>query len=188
MPDHRVGVRPIRPLTRFGRGGRVRRGAAMVEALIALPVFLAVAIALPWLHALYAGKQRAGLEARSCAFAHAYAGCREPPPHCASTLAAAGSPDAESANSIETQARALVPLPGFDVFEWVPALGEAVRGLLGEKTRARAQFEVRGLGTGEEPRRVAADFVLLCNERPRDVLALARGVLCDHLPVLHCGG
>src|SRR6187200_583141 len=105
MLDHRIGLRQFRALSPRTKHRCVRlRGAAMIEALIALPVFLAVAIALPLLHERYAARQRAGLIARSCAFAHAYTGCAgDAPAQCAAMLGSAGSPEAGPETSVESQ-------------------------------------------------------------------------------------
>lgn len=162
---------------------RSRRGAAMIEALIALPVLTALLVAVPWLHELIAARQRAFATARHCGFAYALTGCSELPTACATPpdRGAAPAPDAQSDVVGHVQDGA-----GAGALDDVPMLGAALAALLGDTIEARATAAVRpraGL-----PPRVAGAVLLVCNERPRDVLAIARDMFCRHLPLLDCGG
>ncbi len=54
---------------------RDRRGAAMIEGVIVMPLFIAVLAAIVHLHSSYAAKLDANVQARSCAWAYSIAGC-----------------------------------------------------------------------------------------------------------------
>ncbi len=64
-----------------------RRGAALVEAVVMLPVFVLLLLGARWLVLRHIGELRVAATARACAWTLASSGCREPmPPECAAVL------------------------------------------------------------------------------------------------------
>jgi hypothetical protein len=157
----------------------------MVEAVIALPVLVALLVALSFLHGLLAARQRALASARHCGFAHALGGCGDVPAACQAPPAGGAAPEPGA----ETDVAAIARDAGGDsgVFDDLPLLGEALAAVLGDTIEARASVATRER-TGGVERRVEGALLLVCNERPRDVLAIARALFCRHLPLLDCGG
>jgi len=159
----------------------------MVEALIVLPVLSTLLFAVPVLHERYAAKQQALLLARHAAWAHALAGCTPATAPDAVSLEHAAAPTAGPETNVVAMARRKVGAGGdSDVFAELPLIADALGALLGELVRARAEFPLRPRAGVQQ--RVGADFALLCNERPRDVLELARRVFCERVPIVDCGG
>jgi hypothetical protein len=165
----------------------------MVEAVIVLPVLALFLAAVPLQVERYAAHQHALLEARRCVWAYALSGCTEGPDDCdvaahrdlpdESTLEPPA--DAGPNTDVVAQVRATRVTSGADVFDAVPLLGALLSSVLGDTAHARAEVLVREA----EPRpRLAHSLKVACNERPRNVLAMARGVFCAHLPLLDCGG
>jgi hypothetical protein len=187
MQHARVLTRDHRPLRRKQIVQRKCGGAAMVEALIVLPVLSTLLFAVPLLHERYAAKQQALLLARRAAWAHVLSGCVSETSAEAVDLEHASAPDGGAATDVVDQARRAARGRGDpDVFDELPLLADALGALLGELVRARAEFPLRPRAGVQQ--RVGADFVLLCNERPRDVFALAKRVFCERLPIIRCGG
>jgi hypothetical protein len=176
-----------RPLRRRRIARRQRAAAAMIEALIVLPVLGTLLIAAPLLHERYAARQQALLLARSAAWGHALSGCVGETSEPTVVLERAGAPSgARETDVIEIARRAAGGRGGLDVFAELPLIADALGALLGELARVRAEVALRPrAGTHAH---VSADFVLLCNERPRDVFELARQVFCERLPIAGCGG
>jgi hypothetical protein len=119
-----------------------RRGAALVEAVMAIPVLVVLLAALGYFGRLYSAKLGALAAVRSAAWQSALAGCdgrgavESPlPPAISARAAAAGGADVVRAHGT---ARATAR---------EPVARERVLGLL--------------------PAQVAADLELVCNERPR---------------------
>jgi len=75
----------------LNRGRRGRRGVAMLEALMVLPVLWILALGVPFVRDRYLSQQRAALQARRCAWEHAINGCRSIPNGCEEALAQSGS-------------------------------------------------------------------------------------------------
>jgi hypothetical protein len=165
-----------------------RSGAAMIEAVVVLPVLLLALFAVGFMRERYLGRQQAALAARRCAWAHAIGGCGEvPPPGCSAAALAASSDDPDTA-AIMSAARANAGTSKIDVFNDVPVLGEALDGLFGTHTGARAVTETtvpwnRSLRVVDR-----TELIVLCNERPRDVLAAAQNVFCRNVPLVPCAG
>jgi hypothetical protein len=158
----------------------------MVEALIVLPVLCLLLVTLPLLHERYAARQQALVAARSCAFAHALGGCGETPEACSASPNGAGAP-APIAESDPTRIARDAVGDRFGVFDELPLIGDALRALLGDTTEARAAVALRRGSDPEQPKTIDAALALACNERPRDVMAIARAAFCERLPVIECG-
>jgi hypothetical protein len=157
----------------------------MIEAVVVLPVLLLLLFCVGFTRERYLGRQRAALSARACAWAHAIAGCGATPPACTTAVEAAPADDPDSLAIIDG-ARAAASARAIDVFDGIPVLGDAVRGLFGTYTGARA-LSATPL-PWDRARQVVdrSELVLLCNERPRDVLAAAQNVFCTHVPRVPC--
>jgi hypothetical protein len=159
----------------------------MVEAVIMLPVLGLLLVAVPVLRERLAARQQALIAARGCAFAHALAGCGDVPAACANAPGTTAAPAAAAER--DPAAIALQNTgDGFGVFDELPLVGEALRTLLGETTDARALVALRSWGDVSGPAQIEGALSLACNERPRDVAAIARDVFCRRLPLIECGG
>lgn len=157
-------------------------GAAMLEAVIVLPVLVMLLAAVPLIAERYGGRQQALLEARRCAWSYALSGCTREADGCGGFETEA-APETED-ESVVTTARS-ESAGGADVFELIPGLTRALEAVLGETARASVAIELRERDGVR--RRARADLAVACNERPRNVLDMARQVFCDHLPALDCG-
>lgn len=177
---HRTGTRAEQRVLALSRD---RRGAALIEAVIVLPVLILLLGGVVFLRERYLGRQHALLEARRCAWAHALSGCGAPPAGCATAVASADADD-QDAVAIMSHARAYSDV---DVFHDVPILGAAISGLFGTQTGARAEVAVPLPGHADRHEVERAEVVVLCNERPQDVLDAAQSVFCKHVPLLSCG-
>ena len=172
--------RSERALTR-----RRRRGAALLEAVIVVPVLGMLLVAVPVVFERYARTQQASLEARRCAWGYARSGCTQVPEGCG-LPATAEAPPAEGDRDVVARARG-VQGRGAAVFDDVPELERALAAILGETAQAGVALELRARG-GVAQLPVHGHFAVACNERPREVLELAQQVFCGHLPLLDCGG
>jgi hypothetical protein len=157
----------------------------MVEAVIALPVLIALLVALSSLHGSLAARQRALGSARHCGFAHALGGCGEVPAVCQAPPMPGAAPAPDPRSDVAAIARDAGA--SSSVFGDVPLLGDALAALLGDTIEARGSAATRQRADGVE-HRVEGALLLVCNERPRDVLAIAGDLFCRHLPLLDCGG
>jgi hypothetical protein len=157
----------------------------MIEAVIALPVMIALCAGALFLRDRYLARQHALLEARRCAWAHALSGCGTPPDGCAANAMDASGDD-DDAVAIMSAARARGAAK-IDVFDDVPVLGDAISRLFGTQTGASAERTVKLPGSGGAQIVERAEVVVLCNERPQDVLAAAHDVFCKNVELLHCG-
>lgn len=157
----------------------------MIEAVIALPVMIALCAGALFLRDRYLARQHALLEARHCAWAHALSGCGAAPDGCAASATEANTDDADAA-AIMSAARARGDSK-IDVFEEIPVLGDAISRLFGTQTGASAERTVRLPGSGGAQLVERAEVVVLCNERPQNVLAAARDVFCKNVQLLDCG-
>jgi hypothetical protein len=153
----------------------------MVEAVIALPVLLALLFALSSVHRQLAARQRALGSARHCGFAHALNGCADVPAACAAAPAAGAAPEPGPESDVAAIAG------DASVFRDLPLVGNALAALLGDTIEARGSAAT-GARDDDAPQRVEGALLLVCNERPRDVLEIARELFCRHLPLLDCGG
>jgi hypothetical protein len=169
------------------RSSRAREGAAVVEAVIALPLLGLLLVTMPVVHEQHASRQQALATARNCAFAHALNGCTDVPAACPTPPGSTPAPTPDREHDAVAIARETAG-DELGVFDELPLIGEALDALLGETTEARASIELRRRHPEEEPARVEGALTLACNERPRNVLAIARAAFCDRIPLIDCGG
>jgi hypothetical protein len=159
----------------------------MIEAVIVLPVLLLTLFAVGFVRDRYLGRQQAGLAARRCAWAHAIGGCGEAPPGCSAARPGARDDDPDSL-AIMTAARANAGSSEIDVFDHIPVLGNAINELFGTQTGASAVTETAVPWSRTVAVVDRSELVVLCNERPRDVLRAAQNVFCTHVPLVPCPG
>jgi hypothetical protein len=172
MPSRRRTPAPGRP--------RARTGAAMVEALVALPVLLALTFALSFMRELHTGKQAALSDARRCALVHAARGCgAEPPAGCEGLLGdGARLADGGATADIVDATRAVYAGSSFQLLENVPALGDALASLFGTTTYAEARRSVRRPIPNDATYVVSGAMTLSCNTRETNVLRAAEDAVC----------
>jgi hypothetical protein len=172
-------------LSTLARARRRRReGAAIVEAVIMLPVLGILFVGTLFIGRAYLAHQRALVAARSCAFEYAVNGCRNVPVTCTGLTDNAQSEDGQrhSAALLATT-RARVP-GGIDVFEEIPVLGDALSGLFGTTARVQVPVALRLPWSQEQTVRVDALIALACNEHPRSVTSEIERMLHEYLPIL----
>jgi len=179
-------LRQAQPRAGIARRARRRAGAAMVEAVIVLPVLLLTLFAVGFMRERYLGRQQASLAARRCAWAHAIGGCGQAPPGCSAAQRAAPEDDPDAV-AIMNAAAANAGSSTIDVFEDIPVLGRAIAGLFGTQTGASA-VSATALPWDRTTQVIdRSELVVLCNERPQDVLKAAQDVFCSHVPFV-CAG
>jgi hypothetical protein len=169
---------------------RRQRGAATVEAVIMLPVFVFMLLAVQHEARLYVTALRATSTARRCAFGHAMSGCVRVPEGCPGVgTRTTGTADDISKEADEEAAVALgvasrIGRP-FGSLSSFPILGGALTGLFGERTETRVQGSFEGHLPGDrDERHVTGYYVLACNVAPREGGAVADelfGTLMDGL-------
>jgi len=177
-PTHVSGRRPSRARV-------ARRGAALIEALIAFPFLFALLLGVSLMREWHAARQAVLTEARRCALLHAAAGCgREAPEGCEDLVGAGPSLGDDTPSTILlTNTRAAYAGSAFQLLELVPVLDDALSSLFGTTTRASAQRGVPRPGPHGEALVATGGMVLLCNERPTDVLKLAEQAVCGSPPI-----
>ncbi len=137
----------------------------MVEAVIALPLFIVVFVSVLYVRDLVLVHQRAKAEARSCAWLYSAKSCAEIPPGCAGVVGApsdAVTSEEETLVSGVTEGLADVPDP---VGSAVGALVEpAIRAAFGRSVTATARHDIPRPGLfGGGKKEVSASYGLACN-------------------------
>ena len=185
MQSDRHSRRSDRALSRGRR--RARRGAAMVEAVIVIPVLGLLLVAVPLVFERYATHQEALATVRRCAFVFAVGGCRDVPPGCDDVLHREDAPETDEQTDVVAQARSNDSAgDGADVFEKVPEITQALNAILGETVYADVTLALRP--RGERSEQTTGHLAVACNERATTAIELARRVLCTNVPILGCGG
>ena len=166
----------------------------MVEGVIVLPFFVIVLAAIIFFHRAYATKIEMGVKARSCAWNYAVNGCQKKflPDDCpvskiggkaesVADLFGGSFPDEESMrkakerrDSLSSQTSALDGMLGS-----ANTLGLTILGL-NEGIRVAPESSVAKpsiLGGGEHS--ISANYSMMCNERNREFLEIAKSAYCD---------
>ena len=134
------------------------RGAALVEAVVVLPVMIVLLAASVHVVALHARKQTALRQARQAAWTHALGGCPGP---------AASGGEVDEGHSTDWVGWSGEPLPPELVGHASQAGGDVVMGHV-RSARAHGQAVVRAEPLlGLEEARLSSAMELPCNERPR---------------------
>lgn len=181
----RVGKRDRDRVHALSRRGRRQKGAAMVEAVIVLPVLLLTWAGVSFMRERFLGRQQALLAARRCAWAHAVSGCGQPPQGCTSD-AQVTADSARSSAAIMQTARDRSTMTSIDVFNDIPVLSEVIGALFGAQTGASAVACTPLPWDRERGLVDRVELVVGCNERPRDVLRAALDVFCENVKVVPC--
>jgi Flp pilus assembly protein TadG len=140
------------------RRRRHTRGAALVEAVVVLPVFVALLAALFYVTELYLHKLGAFHEARQSAWSHALGGCHAP------TRSARTQLRGHAMASLGARG---VTLPSESGGLAAAAGGADVAGAINASTATASRRLREDRLLGLLPTAVSADTELPCNERPR---------------------
>jgi len=150
----------------------------MVEATIALPVFILLLIGATFFRTLYVTQSETRLTARSCAWAHALAGCEgDTPAGCTGSI---GSAHDGRVPNIEENVKLQVG-NGDNPFRDVPVVRDALAGLFGSSTTAVASATVPYPLDDERVGVATADTTVVCNSISTEIIDIAEDLLCDHL-------
>lgn len=150
----------------------------MVEAAIAIPVFVVLLIGATYLRELNMARAFTRLSARSCAWEHALGGCRgDQPAHCSASVESAH--DGATPNLAETTR--LKVGSADNPFSDIPIVRDALAGLFGDATHAQSEMTVPFPFDDRRAGVAAAETVVVCNTVPTDVLSIAKDLLCDHI-------
>ncbi len=160
-----------------GRRHALRRGAAMVEALVAIVFFTLIYWSIVYVGRLNEARSAALVEVRGCAWSIAVSGCGEVPARCRGSSESKLGQSARLQKKFEPVTQDAPTDSGTLGVESQSALNEQIDGLLYERIRARRTRSVRrpplyGGGTVE----VAAEYTLPCNSRPTSVRDLVEGM------------
>jgi Flp pilus assembly protein TadG len=158
---------------------RRKRGAAMVEAMLVLPILIIVLTGATYLRELYLARASTRLVARACAWEMAMRGCEGGTP--ASCTASASAPDTSGLPSIPTTAKAEIG-GSVDPFSDFPILGEAFVALFGTSTHATASAQVPFPFDEARVGVASSETTVACNSLPRSVLEMATQWLEKVLP------
>ena len=74
------------------------------------------------------------------------------------------------------------PQNGFNPFDDVPVVGDALRALFGTTTTASEHIDVQSPWMAGAKLSEGGGLTVACNEHPHDVLDVAKGILTKHLP------
>jgi hypothetical protein len=151
----------------------------MVEATIALPVFIVLLIGATFLRALYIAQADTRLAARQCAWAYALDGCNgSEPAGCSSSI---GSAHGGHVPNITERVR--LQVGGADnPFRDVPVVRDALADLFGSSTSAAATASVPYPFDDDRAGIATAGATVVCNSVSTEVIAVAKELLCDHIP------
>lgn len=151
----------------------------MVEATVALPVFILLLIGATFLRALYVAQSETRLTARRCAWTYALEGCKGAvPTECTSSI---GSAHDGRVPDIAEKVRIQVG-DADNPFRKIPIVREALADLFGSSTRAAASATVPYPLDVDRVGVATADATIVCNSVSTEVITIAKELLCDHLP------
>lgn len=156
------------------------RGAASVEALVALPVLILIFISLMYVRDLVVQKQAAEMQARSCAWQYAMGNCQQVPAGCAGVLSSPKTEDGHASPELydalkEGKDDALRGDDGTGIVEHIVGslLGPALESAFGRSVNASTSRAVdRPALYGPGTTTVSGKTHLACNlmpETPEDV-------------------
>lgn len=171
-----------------------KRGAAMVEGVIVLPLFVIVLAAVIYFHRAYASKIDMGVKARSCAWSYAANGCQKKDlpkgcpvseigdrPKSVSGLFGADFKESFGLDESEKVVQELDAQHGAldSALQGANAIGLGVLQLSeGIKVTPSTSFgkpSILGGGTHS----ISGDYSVMCNERNRTIKDLAVGAYCS---------
>lgn len=171
-----------------------KRGAAMVEGVIVLPLFVVVLAAVIYFHRAYASKIDMRVKARSCAWSYAANGCDKKflPKGCPvseigdrpNTVSGMFGADFKESFGLDESKEVVKEIDAQhgaldSALQGANAIGLGILGLSeGIKTNPSTSIGKPSiLGGGEHS--ISGDYSVMCNERNRTVKELAVGAYCS---------
>jgi hypothetical protein len=152
--------------------GARSRGAATVEAVAVLPVFIVLLASVGYVQDRTLGKQTADMQARTCAWLHSAGGCGAPPPGCE---AAIGLPvgddqpvyDAQASDALAAGRHAITEHAGGGVVADIVhrIIRPALDLLWGRTAEAEVRRELRRPHRRASSKIVRGRYQLACNSR-----------------------
>jgi hypothetical protein len=162
-------------MARYTKNREKNTGAASLEAVMVLPIFLLIFAGVLYVERLSETKQRALVEARRCAWQYADAGCdpKKIPEGCEDVLQyAAGLSDDNALTDNESGGV-------LDGLEDIPFIGPFIEGLFGNALTARANRNIRKPPIlGQETVSINGYYYLMCNEKKLDILDVVTSAFC----------
>lgn len=155
---------------------RQRNGAASLEAVMLLPVFILIFAGILYVETLWETQQQALLQARKCAWLYANAGCVEEnlPQDCI---------DLQQDTSGLTEGNVLAESMNGGVLDGlteVPLIGPVIEGLFASAFDSRSSRQIQRTPIlGEKTVAVVGGYYLMCNEKKRDMLDLIKDAFCS---------
>ena len=154
---------------------RDSRGAAYVESLVAMPVFISLFAAIGFFTMYYGSWLDQANRSRRCAWEYSNGGCSAVPGECAGVVGAPQQGTGETAETqqIRSELRTFaedIPLPGAQ---------DVIEAILGTSTTAVAREQVPlpdWVGGGTRP--ATCTQTVLCNEREQTLGGILRNLFC----------
>jgi hypothetical protein len=141
----------------------------MVEAVIALPLFIVIFVGVLYVRDLVLVHQRAEGEARTCAWLYSETSCTEIPPGCAGIVGTpSGTRTSEEAGLVRRVTEGLTTMPAPIGGAVNDLIEPAVAAAFGRSVTATARRDISRpvlLGGGEKE--VSASYGLPCNLAPQ---------------------
>jgi hypothetical protein len=156
------------------KGRRASRGAATVETVIVLPVFVLLFVSLLYVRDQAVEKQRAEMQARTCAWLYSSNNCSEIPPGCEGILreSKGGARNSEIDQAMQDGRRRVEQDPdagGLIGSVMGSLLGPALEEAFGRSVVAETHSEVERPGLyGGGTKSLSTSYELSCNLTPRD--------------------
>ncbi|MDH5670984.1 MAG: pilus assembly protein [Myxococcales bacterium] len=177
--------KPIDRQRRRHAHARRKRGAAMVEAVIMLPVLLLILLGILF-YAVYAeSSAEARLRARSCAFRYALDGCEGAPPE-GCEGAAFGGREIDKAETLDDPTHARNLNDPLSKLGDVPLLGSAIEGMFGRSITVRMGRTLEPAILRGTTVTASGRFATLCNTRTTSPSQIAKESICSALPAGIC--
>jgi hypothetical protein len=155
-----------------------RQGAALVEFVVLLPLFLVLVVGVMFLFKTIESRQLAMLAARGCGWQYAMVGCESVPPGCDIF------PRSETDTSgFDEMKNGLTERSWLDAVSHFPVIGNAIKVLFGEGKRGTVAHVVHRpalFGGGEF--RVEGSFYVLCNTKDKTLGEMATETFCTLIP------
>lgn len=161
----------------MARTGRIRRrrryrGAASVEAVVVLPFFIIMFVAIQYVGRLFVAQQEAGIHARRCAWEYSMNNCEQIPKGCEGILARVDEGQAVG----DEISSAFDKIGGSTVGDVVKAVMKPFLSLLfGEALNANTSRQVQKTNTlGGGIRQVKGHYHLACNLKNQTLTDVAK--------------
>jgi hypothetical protein len=155
---------------------RKRAGAASLEAVILLPVFILIFAGILYVETLWETQQQALLQARKCAWLYANTGCDEEQLTQDCVDALHDTEGLTEGNSLAESMNGGV----LDGLTEVPLVGPVIEGLFASAFDSRSSRKIQRTPIlGEKTVAVIGGYYLICNEKERDMLDVIKDAFCS---------